>query len=132
MDINVAADLLVKLIVDATYLPFAIGFVVAATALVKNLPFVRDHFTGGVIAITFQVIIWVVWEVAKRAGVDFAQFQSALDALTTILSGIAGLVAASYGAHVVYTKAAACSVPLIGKPSAARVPAAFKSYKEAA
>lgn len=116
MELNTAAEMLIKLITDATFLPFAVGFTVAATALVKNLPVVRDHLTGGTIAVTFQVAVWIAWIIAKKAGVEGVQFESLIDGLTTILSGIAGLVTATYGAHVIYTKAAARNVPLIGKP----------------
>lgn len=114
MELNTAAEMLIKLITDATYLPFAIGFVVAATALVKNLPVIRQNVSAGAIAIAFQVLVWAAWILAKKAGVEGVQFENAIDALTTILSGIAGLVAASYGAQVVYKKAAKREVPLIG------------------
>ena len=100
-----------KLISDVTFVPLAAGFVVAVTALLKKL--LPATIPAGGIAITVQVIVWVVYVIAKHYGY-VEQFGSYINVLTTILTAVSGLVLSSYAATWGYQKAAAKNVPLLG------------------
>ena len=100
-----------KLISDVTFVPVAAGFVIAATALLKKV--LPATVPSGGIAISVQVIVWVVYVVSKHFGYA-DQFGSYIGILTTILTAVSGLVLSSYVATKGYEKAAANNVPLLG------------------
>lgn len=111
-DLQQAFERIVTLINSITYLPAAVGFVVAATALVKRVP--GNTIPAATIAFTFQVLVWVVWVILRRFGVSEELFNSTLDAVTTILTGLAGLIATGVISQWVYNKSRASAVPVIG------------------
>lgn len=100
-----------KLISDVTFVPVAAGFVIAATALLKKV--LPATVPSGGIAISVQVIVWVVYVVSKHFGYA-DQFGSYIGILTTILTAVSGLVLSSYAATWGYQKATARNVPLLG------------------
>lgn len=105
---------LVKLVSDLTFVPIAAPFVIAATALLKKL-IPSSLFSAGTIALTVQVIVWVVYIVAKHFGYS-DQFGTYINALTTILAAVGGLVASSAVSNWGYNKLKGASVPLLGTP----------------
>lgn len=136
MELQSAAEALIKLVTDATFLPFAAGMVVAITALIKKLLPATSTVSAGGIAFACQVVVWVLWVLAKRAGIDEGTFTSAVDALTTIASAVLGLVGSSIAATKMYEAARDRNVPVIGTPqkSAPEPMAAAKiaAYRDAA
>src|SRR3954469_2332077 len=57
-----ALEMLTKVVAAVTALPFTVGFVTAATALVKR--YLPLSISGGAIALFFQVLAWVAWILA--------------------------------------------------------------------
>lgn len=121
MDISTALESIIKLLTDITFLPFAVAFVVAATAIAKK--FIPESLVRPqTLAIAFQALIWVVFVVAKeRFGVTEEVFRNALDALTTILSGVAMFVVGTGAAQGAYNKLYANDVPLVGQAQPERL-----------
>lgn len=111
-ELEAALTALLELVSSVTYLPLAAGFVVVATALLKKV--MPKEISAGAIALTLQVLVWAAFVVAKQAGYE-GQFTSGLQALTTILGALAGLVGSSYVATKVYNKSVEANVPLIGQ-----------------
>ncbi len=108
-----AFQAVVHLLNDVTFLPCAVGFVVALTALLKKL--LPESIGSGTIALTLQVIVWVAWVVAKDAlHFEPTQFQNAVGTMTTILSAVAGFVGSGILSSVAYKKARDNNVPLLG------------------
>lgn len=121
MDITTAFESLLKLITDATFLPFAVAFVIAATAIAKK--FIPESLVRPqTLAIAFQALIWIVFVVAKeRFGVTEDAFRNALDALTTVLSGVAMFVVGTDATQRAYNALNRKDVPLVGQPQPERL-----------
>src|SRR5690606_3812158 len=97
-----------------TFLPFAVGFVVALTAILKRV-IPETAVRPQTLAVALQVVIWAVYIVAKeRFGIDQQVFQNALDALTTILSGVSMFVLSSAATERAYQSLHKQDVPLVG------------------
>ena len=124
-DIGQAFESLLKLVTDITFLPFAVAFVVAATAIAKHfIP--AGLISPQALALMFQAGIWIVYVVLKeRFGVSDQAFRSVLDALTTILSGVAMFVVGSGVTQRAYDTLHRNDVPLVGQAQ----PASLRSSK---
>jgi hypothetical protein len=109
--LEAALDLIIKAVANATFILPAAGLVVALTGLAKY--FLPATVPAGGIALTFQVILWVVWVLALHFGYT-NMVESLFAALTTIVTAVAGLVGATYVATRVHEKAAEHDVPLAG------------------
>jgi hypothetical protein len=109
--LEAALDLIIKAVANATFVPLAAGLVVALTGLAKY--FLPATVPAGGIALVFQVILWVGWILALHFGYT-SQFESVVQAFTTIVAAVAGLVGATYVATRVHEKAAEHNVPLAG------------------
>jgi len=109
--LTAALELIIKAITDATYVPIAAALVVALTGLAKH--FLPEAINAGWIALTFQVILWVAWVLALHFGYA-EQFGTAIQAFTTIITAVAGLIGSSIVATRVHESAAARNVPLAG------------------
>lgn len=111
MDVQPAFELLIKLLNDVTFIALAAPLVVALTAIFKR--FIPTNISAPTIAIAMQVLVWVVWVLAKHFGYE-AQFGTWVEAFTTILSAVVGLTGSAFVAQRVYTSAKKQEVPLLG------------------
>ena len=107
-------QLAVKAVTDVTFLPFAAGFVLVATALTKKYV----PLNPGLIALAWQVAAWAGFVLALHFGYG-DQFSGVVNALTTILGAVAGLAGSTYLATKGYDKAADANAPLIGSQQSA-------------
>jgi hypothetical protein len=121
VDISTAFESIITLLTDITFLPFAVAFVVAATAIAKK--FIPETLVRPqTLAIAFQALIWVVFVVAKeRFGVTEEAFRSAIEALTTILSGVAMFVVGTGATQGAYDLLHRNNVPLVGQAQPERL-----------
>jgi len=110
-------ELFVKLLADGTFLPVAAGLVVALTAIFKR--FLPDNISSAVLALVFQVIVWIAYVVAVQLGYG-SQFDTWISTITTIVVAIAGLVGSSFLATRAYVYASDREVPLFGYSRASR------------
>lgn len=115
-ELEAALLALVKLVSDLTFVPGAAALVVALTAIAKRI--LPASISAGAIAITLQVIVWVIYIVAKHYGYA-DQFDSYIAVVTTVVSALGGLLVSSYAAEWGYKKLSARDVPVLG---AARPP----------
>lgn len=110
-------ELFVKLLADGTFILVAAPLVVALTAIFKR--FLPDNISSAVLALVFQVIVWIAYVVAVQLGYG-SQFDSWISTITTIVVAIAGLVGSSFLATRAYNYAADREVPLFGYSRASR------------
>lgn len=111
--LQIALEALIGWLSDATFLPLAVPSVIFLTALLKRVPII-NNLRAGVIAITCQVVLWVIWIVARRYGVSETVFANGLEALTTILSGISLVVLGSGATQELYQRLNQQDVTLFG------------------
>lgn len=83
MDIAVAFENIVRLINDLTFVPFAVGFVVVVTQIIKSV-FKWEGNRAALVALGVQVVVWVAYSFFKARGLD-TQFEASLKGLETIL-----------------------------------------------
>jgi len=107
--VYIFAENLFTLIADATYLPFAMGFVLILTAIFKRFITVDAN----VLVLLFTVIIWVLWLVAKQWGYG-NQFESIIQGLTVMLSAIGGMILTPMGSQWLYEQSRERNVALFG------------------
>jgi hypothetical protein len=113
MNPQLALEALITWLSDATFLPVAVPAVVFLTALLKRMPGI-SAVPAGFIAIACQVILWIIWIVARRAGVEEAVFRNALDAFITVLSAISLIVLGSGATEELYQRLHRQTVTLLG------------------
>ena len=110
-DLELALAAFLELVYSITFSPLTAAFVVASTAILKKL--LPQSIGAGTIAIVMQVLVWVALTLARNYGVE-AQFMTGLEALTTILGALAGLLASSYVSTKMYNLAVRNDVPVLG------------------
>jgi hypothetical protein len=110
-DLEVALAAFIELVYNVTFIPFAAPLVVLSTALIKK--WLPNSISAALIALVLQVAIWVAFVVVRHFGYE-QQFISGVEALTTILGAIAGLVGSSFAATWLYNKAQYLEVPVLG------------------
>jgi hypothetical protein len=103
---------LVKLIYNATFLPFAAGMVVVATAFTKRIPFLKS-VSSSVLSLWWTVLLWAIWIIATQAGFG-GQFESLISGLTTIGAAMLGITITPMVAGKIYQSANAQNVAIIG------------------
>lgn len=111
IDLTRALTALITLLHDLTFLPFAVGFVVAATALLKRV--IPPRISAGAIALTVQVGVWVAYVVAGKFGYG-ASFESTLQAVTQILSAVTMIVLGSGVTSATYATLKRSDTPFFG------------------
>ncbi len=104
-------ELLIKALADGTFLPIGAGLVVALTAIFKR--FLPENIGSGVLAIAFQVVVWIAWVIVQHLGFG-DQFGTWINSITTIITAVGGLVGSSFLATKAYNYAVAQNVPLFG------------------
>ena len=103
-----------------TYLPKAVALVVIGTAILKRYLPPEIHIgtltlplSSGAIALTLQVIAWVIYVVTLQLGYG-NQFDTWVSSVTTILQALFGGLVSSVVATVAYNKSVALGVPVVG------------------
>lgn len=113
-ELQAALELIIKMVSDVTFIPGAAALVIALTAVLKRfLP-----INAAYIALGLQVIVWVAWILLKNAGYEL-QFQSWIDSLTTIVSGVVGFVLSTGAATKGYNALVRQGAPVLGDTKAA-------------
>jgi len=113
-ELQAALELIIKMVSDVTFIPGAAALVIALTAILKRfLP-----INAAYIALGLQVIVWVAWILVKNAGYEL-QFQSVIDSLTTVVSGLVGLVLSTAAATKGYNALVRAEAPILGDTMAA-------------
>ena len=118
--IDSIAENLVRLIYDATYLPFAAGMVVVATAFSKQIPLL-NRAESSVHSLLWTVVLWSAWVGANQIGYG-GQFESVITGLTTIGAAMLGITLTPMAAGKVYDTAKAQKVALLGSPKRRSAP----------
>lgn len=103
---------IVRLIYNATFLPFAAGMVIVATALTKRIPFLKS-VSSNVFSLWWTVLIWAIWIFATQVGFG-GQFESLIAGLTTIGAAMLGIIITPIAAGKLYQSANAQGVAIIG------------------
>lgn len=109
-ELAAALQLIVKMVSDITFVPGAAALVIALTAILKR--YIPTN--PGNIALVLQVIAWVAFILAKHFGYE-PQFQNWMDSLTTIVTGVGGLVLSSMLATKGYISLKRNDVPILGE-----------------
>ena len=121
MDISVALENIIRLVTDITFVPFAVGFVVVVTQIIKSV-FKWDGTRAALVALTVQVIVWAVYSFFKARGLD-GQFEQGIKGLETILVAVSGVllpaILSGLATQNVYNKMAAKQAPGFRNPSKA-------------
>lgn len=111
--VETIAESLVRLIYNATYLPFAAGMVVVATAFSKRIAFLKS-VSSSVMSLWWTVLLWAIWVIATQAGFG-GQFETLIAGLTTIGSMMLGITLTPIAAGKLYQSAKAQDVAIIGR-----------------
>jgi hypothetical protein len=119
---------IVLLVYNATYLPFAAGMVLVATAFSKRIPFLKS-VSSSVLSLWWTVLLWAIWIVATQAGFG-GLFENLLTGLTTIGAAMLGITLTPMAAGKLYETANAQRVAIIGyKRPLTMTDAAAMAYK---
>lgn len=106
MDLQTAFENLIRLITDVTFIPFAVGFVVVVTQILKNV-FKLEGNRAALISLLVQAGVWVAYSFFKARGMD-GQFEQGVKALETILTTLSGVllpaILSGLASQKVYTK----------------------------
>ena len=113
MNIELAAEQLIQFVLSVTALPAFAPAVALIVGFVKRLPFLSG-VSAGAIHVAIQVVVWVAYTIAIRAGIGEVQFASVVEALTTILTGIGMIALGTASTQRIYESAKAHNVPVIG------------------
>lgn len=108
--LEVALQLLISLITDVSFLPVAVPLVLLLTSIAKKYIPINPVL----IALTFQVAVWVVWAALVHFKVDPAVFDNGIKFVTAILTTLSGFTASTYLGQRAYRSAENHDVPLIG------------------
>lgn len=132
-DPAVAFDMLIKLISALTVGFASAPFTVALVAILKRWP-ALEKVSAPTITFFVGAALWVVSAIAGALGYSI-QFNSLIEAATTILPALAGLFAVLIGAPKLHQAAAANNVKVLGysrTPPATAPPATAygNSYRE--
>ncbi len=87
MDLGIALENIIRLITDITFIPFAVGFVVVVTQIIKNV-LKLEGSRAAVVSVTVQVLVWAAYSFFKARGLD-GQFEDGIKGLETILTTLA-------------------------------------------
>lgn len=90
MDLSVALENILRLFTDITFIPFAVGFVVVVTQIIKNV-FKVEGNRAALISIAVQTVVWIVYSFFKSRGQD-AQFENVIRALESILNTLVSVL----------------------------------------
>ena len=110
--LGLVLESIIRLVYDATYLPFAAGMVMVLTALSKRAPFLRQA-ASSVLSLWWTVILWAIWIGATEAGFG-GQFESVLTVMTTIGAAALGITVTPMLASKVYSQANTRGVAVLG------------------
>jgi hypothetical protein len=106
MDISVAFENVIRLLTDISFVPFAVGFVLVTTQIIKSI-FKFEGNRAALVALGVQVLVWVVYSVFKARGLD-GQFEQGIKGLETILVAISGVllpaILSGLGSQSVYNR----------------------------
>jgi uncharacterized membrane protein YgdD (TMEM256/DUF423 family) len=111
-DPAVAFDMLIKLISSITVGFASAPFTVVLVSLLKRWP-ALEHISAPAITFAVGVVLWVGSAIAGALGYSI-QFDTLLDAATTILPALAGLFAVLIGAPALHQLSAKADVKLLG------------------
>lgn len=118
MDINTAFENIMRLVTDITFIPFAVGFVVVVTQIIKAFTKWEGN-RAALVALVVQAVVWIGYAIAKAQGVD-GQFQTWVEAAETILKTLATVllpaILSGMAAQSVYDKATDKQVAGFRKP----------------
>ena len=110
--LGVMLDSIIRLVYDATYLPFAAGMVMVLTALSKRIPLLR-RAASSVLSLWWTIVLWAFWIGATEAGFG-GQFESVLTIMTTIGAAALGITVTPMLASKVYSQANTRGVAVLG------------------
>ncbi len=111
-DPAVAFDMLIKLISSITVGFASAPFTVVLVSLLKRWP-ALEHISAPAITFAVGVVLWVGSAIAGALGYSI-QFDSLLDAATTILPALAGLFAVLIGSPALHQLSAKAKIPVLG------------------
>jgi hypothetical protein len=111
-ELDSTANQFFTLISNATYLPFASGFVLLVIALLKRAPYIGNTNTN-VLRLFVSVLVWAAYIYAKESG-GAAQFESTISGLTTIGGAFLGVLATEGGSSKLFEMAKNNKVAILG------------------
>lgn len=108
-------DMLIRGILDVTYIPWAAAGVLVVVAVVKLvLTKANIQFNPVLLTIAVQVVVWVLFQVFKnQLGLE-VEFQKWYMAFITILQALMGLVGSTALSHKWYEDARNAKNPILG------------------
>lgn len=113
MDLATALENILRLFTDVTFIPFAVGFVVVVTQIIKNA-FKVDGNRAALVSILVQTVVWVGYSFFKARGQD-AQFENVVRGLESILNTLVSVLfpalLGGIATQATYTKVAEKRVP---------------------
>lgn len=114
------ADVLSRLLAlldNATYIIWAAAGVVIITGAIKTIAglfgFRIEGVGAALLALTVQVIIWIVYSIANSLGAGEA-FRTQYEIVIEVIRSLLPLVGSIFGGHVLYQAAAKRNVPILG------------------
>lgn len=115
MDLNAAAEALIQLIANLTFMPIAAPLVLALVALLKRI-IPASVVSAGTLALLVQALVWIAWLLARHVfDVDDATIKTWVEMLTVIGGAVAGFAGSAVLTQAAYDRAKARDVPLLGK-----------------
>lgn len=111
-ELESTANQFFTLISNATYLPFAAGFVLLVVSLLKRAPFIGNTNTN-VLRLFVSVLVWAAYIYAKENG-GAAQFESTISGLTTIGGAFLSVIATEVSSAKLYDVAQANKIAVLG------------------
>lgn len=111
-ELESTANQFFTLLSNATYLPFASGFVLLVIALLKRAPIIGNANTN-VLRLFVSVLVWAAYIYAKESG-GAEQFQSTISGLTTIGGAFLGVLATEGGSSKLFDLAKSNNVAVLG------------------
>lgn len=113
VDPGVAADLLIKTLAAIVLGAFGNAPITSVlVSVLKRIP-ALEHLTAPMLTFGVATVLWVVAALAGAAGYS-VQFNDLLEALTTIIPALSGLLVSLIGAPAVHELAARAQVPVLG------------------
>ncbi|MDQ7034332.1 MAG: hypothetical protein Q9P01_05705 [Anaerolineae bacterium] len=110
--VETIAESLIRLIYNATFLPFAAGMVTVATAFTKRIGFLK-RTSSSILSLWWTVLLWAIWIIATQAGFG-GQFENLITGLTTIGAAMLGITLTPMAAGKIYQSAKSQNVAIIG------------------
>jgi hypothetical protein len=121
VELSTALEIIITALLAIIYLPFAEGFVLTFTALLKHI-IPERIIRPQTISVALQVLVWVVFVIARQLlGVDGIAFESYLQLITTVGNALLMIVTGGAVAHVAYQRLNQAKIPFWGSPQPMRL-----------